>query len=66
MADELDGWVTLGEIKKKFKGGSTTLTNAIRALRERHIIISKEGVRGVYRLQHKGFAVWIKQYTEKR
>lgn len=66
MADELDGWVTLGEIKKRFKGGSTTLTNAIKALRDRHIIISKEGVRGVYRLQHKGFAVWIKQYTEKR
>ena len=65
MADKLDGWVTLAEIKKRFKGGSTTLTNAIRALRERHIIISKEGVRGVYRLQHKGFAVWIKQYTEK-
>ncbi len=63
MADKLDGWVTLSEIKKRFNGGATTLTNAIRALRERHIIISKEGVRGVYRLQHKGFAVWIKQYT---
>jgi hypothetical protein len=66
MADELDSWVNLSEIKKRFKGGSTTLTNAIKALRDRHIIISKEGVRGVYRLQHKGFAVWIKQYTEKQ
>ncbi|MBN1804230.1 MAG: AAA family ATPase [Sedimentisphaerales bacterium] len=62
MADKLDGWVNRAEIAERFKGKKTTLNNAIKALRDRHIILSKEGVRGVYRLQHKGFALWIKLY----
>ena len=62
MANELDGWVTRSRIKLQFKGEETTLNNAINALRERHIILPKEGERGVYRLQHKGFALWIKLY----
>ena len=64
MAEKLDDWVTKEEIKRQFKGKSGTLDNAIKALRDRHIILSKEGTRGVYRLQHKGFALWIKLYTE--
>lgn len=64
MADRLDGWVTKAEIRDKFKGNETTLDNAIKALRDKHIILSKEGERGVYRLQHKAFALWIKLYTE--
>jgi hypothetical protein len=63
MAEELDGWVTKEKIRRGFKGTGTVLTNAIKALRERHIILSKQGERGVYRLQHKGFALWIKLYT---
>jgi len=63
MADNLDGWVTKKEIRAKFKGKDSLLSNAIKALRDRHIILSKEGTRGVYRLQHKGFALWIKVYT---
>jgi hypothetical protein len=59
----MDGWVTKQEIRKKFRGKITTLDNAITALRERKIILSKEGEKGVYRLQHKGFAFWIKMYT---
>lgn len=64
MADQLDRWVNKIEIKNKFKGTDATLNNAIKALRDRHIIISKEGERGVYRLQHKGFALWIKFYAD--
>jgi len=64
MADQLDGWVSKKEIRKKFKGKEATLSNAIKALRDRHIIISKEGVKGEYRLQHKGFALWIKLYAD--
>jgi hypothetical protein len=64
MADELDGWVKRSDIKKRFKGKETTLNNAIKALRDRHIIIPKEGEKGVYRLQHKGFAFWIKLYAD--
>ena len=65
MAQNLDSWTSRKEIKEEFKGKDTTLNNAIRALRERHIIISKEGVKGIYRLQHKGFALWINLYTRE-
>ena len=63
MADKLDDWVTKKEIKSSFKGPESTLDNALKALRDRQIILAKEGERGVYRLQHKGFAWWIKLYT---
>jgi AAA+ ATPase superfamily predicted ATPase len=63
MADNLDGWVSKKEIRKKFKGSATNLDNAIKALRDRKIILSKEGELGTYRLQHKGFAVWITSRT---
>jgi hypothetical protein len=66
MADKLDAWVTKQEIRARFKGNNSTLDNAIKALRDRHIILSKEGERGIYRLQHKGFALWIKLKAEKR
>lgn len=64
MADDLDSWVTRAKIKSKFKGKNSTLNNAIKALRDRHIILSKEGEKGIYRLQHKGFALWIKLYAD--
>lgn len=63
MADKLDGWVSKAEIRARFKGTDSSLDNAIKALRDRRIILSKEGEKGVYRLQHKGFALWIKLYT---
>jgi hypothetical protein len=63
MANHLDSWVTKAEIRAKFKGKTSTLDNALHALRERGIILVKEGARGIYRLQHKGFALWIKLYT---
>jgi hypothetical protein len=64
MADQLDAWVTRQEIKRRFKGTESVMNNAIRALRERHIIIPKEGEKGIYRLQHRGFALWIKLYAD--
>lgn len=64
MADQLDRWVTKKEIKAAFNGSDSILNNAIQALRSRNIILSKEGERGVYRLQQKAFALWIKMYTE--
>lgn len=66
MADHLDSWVSKADIREKFKGKTSTLDNALHALRERGIILSKEGERGVYRLQHKGFALWMKLYTGDR
>lgn len=66
MAEKLDGWISKKEIRANFKGEDSTLTNAIKALRDREIILSKEGEPGIYRLQHKGFAWWIKMYTTER
>jgi len=66
MAEKLDDWVTKKEIKARFKGKESTLANAIKALRDREIILAKEGASGVYRLQHKGFAWWIKMYTSEQ
>jgi hypothetical protein len=63
MAVDLDGWVTRAKIKSKFKGKDSTLNNALKALRDRHIILSKEGAKGIYLLQHKGFALWIKLFA---
>ena len=63
MADDLDGWVDKAKIRRMFKGKDSVLNNALKALRDRHIIQPKEGQKGVYRLQHKGFALWIKLYT---
>ena len=65
MADKLDDWITKAEIRAGFKGKESTLNNALKALRDRHIILAKEGERGVYRLQHKAFAIWIKVYADK-
>jgi AAA ATPase-like protein len=62
MADKLDGWITKKELAKRFKGSDAILANALKALRDRHIILSKPGEKGVYRLKHKGFALWIKLY----
>ena len=64
MAEDLDGWVTRAKIKSKFRGKEATLNNALKALRDRHIILSKQGGKGVYRLQHKGFALWIKLFAD--
>lgn len=63
MADKQDAWITKAEIKRRFSGKDSILDNAIQALRDRHIILSREGHRGVYRLQHRGFAMWIKLHT---
>lgn len=63
MADRLDEWMSKDQIKAKFRGSATTLANAIHALRKKKIILSREGSRGVYRLQNKAFALWIKLYT---
>lgn len=63
MDEKWDAWISKKEIGKSFKGKETTLTNGLKALRDRNIILSKKGVKGQYRLQWKGFAVRIKFKT---
>ena len=65
MAEKLDSWVSRTFIKNRYKGKASTLNNAIAALRTRGIILSKEGSRGKYRLQDKGFAWWIVMNQKK-
>jgi hypothetical protein len=64
MADDLDEWVKRSKIRDRFKGADSTLNNALRSLRDKHIILAKEGEKGVYRLQHRGFALWIKLHAD--
>lgn len=63
MADHENRWISKADIRARFRGKTTTLDNAVHALRDRKIILPKEGERGTYRLQHRGFALWIKLYT---
>lgn len=63
MAEKPGQWVARQEILSKFTKKSQTLDNGIKALKNRNIILPKQGARGVYRLQWIGFGFWIKFYT---
>jgi len=60
MADHLDGFVPRKKILKSSGVKEATLNNALRALKERNIILPNERKPGEYRLPTKSFAVWIK------
>lgn len=68
MAEKWKAWIMHKEIKQKFSGKETALNNGLRALREKGIIIPREGFKGQYRLQWASFAFWIKNHkkTERR
>lgn len=66
MAENLNAWVTKREIRAKFSGDETTLTNALTALTARKIILKNPSKVGEYRLQQKGFAVWIKLFGGRK
>jgi hypothetical protein len=59
MADHLDGWVDRATI---ISGGvkAGTVDNALRALKDKKIIVQNEMKRGQYRLPTMSFAAWIK------
>lgn len=65
MSEHLDAWVTKKQISDKFKGTPNVLTNAIKALQDRNIIVAKPGTRGTYKLLDKGFAWWIAMNQKK-
>lgn len=66
MAKKLNNWVSRKEIEQQFHGKKDALTNGIKALRDRNIILSKPGRRGLYRLQWIGFAVWINIINKRK
>ncbi|MEN9912949.1 MAG: hypothetical protein RLY66_357 [Candidatus Parcubacteria bacterium] len=66
MSEKWNDFVSREEIKKKFSGNEITLTNGIRALTQKGIIIPKDGAKGVYRLQWASFAFWIKSHDKAK
>jgi hypothetical protein len=66
MAEKMNSWIAKKEIKESFTGSEQTLTNALQALTSRRIILKNLSKRGEYRLQQRGFALWIKLFGERR
>jgi hypothetical protein len=65
MAESMNSWVAKKEIAEKFSGSDQTLNNALQALTTRRIILRNSSTRGEYRLQQKGFALWIKMFGNR-
>jgi RIO-like serine/threonine protein kinase len=63
MSAHLDDWVSKEEIRSHSDLKESTLSNAIKALLDRQIILPQPGKRGMYRLPMKSFAAWITAYT---
>ena len=66
MADKLDAWMTRAQIIKGSGVKDTQANNALKALRERGIILLNPEKQGEYRLPTKSFAVWIRALGAKR
>jgi hypothetical protein len=66
MAENMNKWIKKSEIRENFTGVDQTLTDALAALTQRKIILKNESVRGEYRLQQRGFAIWIKLFGSRR
>lgn len=64
LAEKLDEWQSRKALLEETKLIPHTLDNALRALRDRGIIISSDEQKGFYRLPNKSFAVWIKAVTK--
>jgi hypothetical protein len=67
MAKHFDAWVAKADIRKEATGiKSSTLDNALAALKSRGVILAKPGTKGTYKLPSRSFAVWIRAYTQTK
>lgn len=66
MAESMNSWIKKSEIREKFNGTENTLNNALQALTTRKIILKNSSKVGEYRLQQKGFALWIKLFGDRQ
>jgi RIO-like serine/threonine protein kinase len=66
MAENMNEWIKKSEIRSNFSGDDQTLTDALRALTTRKIILKNESKMGEYRLQQRGFALWIKLFGSRK
>ncbi len=64
MARQSDVWVTRSDIVKNSQIKTSTINNALRALKERQIIIDHPNQKGSYRLPSRAFAVWVNIWTK--
>lgn len=65
MAESMNSWIKKSEIREKFSGSDHTVTDALKALTDRRIILKNPSKVGEYRLQHRGFALWIKLFGQR-
>ncbi len=66
MADSMNSWIKKSDIREKFTGSEHALSNALQALTSRNIILKNSSKIGEYRLQHRGFALWIKLFGQRK
>jgi hypothetical protein len=66
MAESMNSWIKKSEIREKFSGNDHTVSDALQALTARKIILKNPSKLGEYRLQHKGFALWIKLFGRRK
>jgi len=65
MAENMNLWIKKSEIRSKFSGSDQTLSDALKALTSRKIILKNPSKIGEYRLQQRGFALWIKLFGQR-
>ena len=66
MAKKMNSWIKKSEIRSEFTGNEAKLTNALQALTSRKIILKNPAKDGEYRLQQRGFALWIQLFGNRR
>lgn len=66
MAKRMNSWVKKSEIRAELKGAETKLTNALQALTSRKIVLRNPAKDGEYRLQQRGFALWIQLFGNRK
>ncbi|MBS9773658.1 MAG: ATP-binding protein [Tenacibaculum sp.] len=66
MSNSMNSWIKKSDILKEFSGADYIVTDALKALTSRKIILKNPSKRGEYRLQQRGFALWIKMFGERK
>lgn len=65
MSKHMNDWIKKAQIRAEFTGPETKLTNALKALTDRKIILKNSERDGEYRLQQRGFALWIQLFGNR-
>ena len=66
MSKRMNSWIKKADIRAEFTGPETKLTNALKALTDRKIILKNKERDGEYRLQQRGFALWIQLFGNRK